>query len=60
LTQPFSVTEAFTGIPGASVPLADTLSGCRAILDGAADEWSESSLYMVGTLEDAKAKEAAA
>ncbi len=60
LTQPFMVTEAFTGTPGASVPLADTLAGCRAILDGAADEWSESSLYMVGTLEDARAKEAAA
>jgi F-type H+-transporting ATPase subunit beta len=60
LTQPFMVTEAFTGTPGASVPLADTLSGCRAILDGAADGWSESSLYMVGTLEDARGKEAAA
>jgi len=38
--------------------LADTLSGCRAILDGAADDWAEGSLYMVGTLEDARAKEA--
>jgi F-type H+-transporting ATPase subunit beta len=54
------VTEAFTGTPGASVPLAETLSGCRAILDGEADEWSESSLYMVGTLEDARKKESAA
>ncbi|PRY80540.1 F-type H+-transporting ATPase subunit beta [Yoonia maritima] len=60
LTQPFSVTEAFTGIAGASVSLADTLSGCRAILDGAADDWSESSLYMIGTLKDAQAKETAA
>jgi len=60
LTQPFMVTEAFTGTPGASVALADTLSGCRAILDGAADDWSESSLYMVGTLDDARTKEAAA
>jgi F-type H+-transporting ATPase subunit beta len=59
LTQPFMVTEAFTGTPGASVPLADTLAGCRAILDGAADDWSESALYMVGTLEDARNKEAA-
>jgi F-type H+/Na+-transporting ATPase subunit beta len=42
------------------VPLAETLAGCRAILDGAADDWSEGSLYMVGTLEDARAKEAAA
>jgi F-type H+-transporting ATPase subunit beta len=54
------VTEAFTGTPGASVPLTETLSGCRAILDGEADEWSESSLYMIGTLEDARKKEAAA
>jgi F-type H+-transporting ATPase subunit beta len=60
LTQPFMVTEAFTGTPGASVALADTLSGCRAILDGAADGWSESSLYMVGTLEDARRKETSA
>ena len=34
LTQPFAVTEAFTGKPGRSVPLAETLKGCRAILDG--------------------------
>jgi F-type H+-transporting ATPase subunit beta len=58
LTQPFMVTEAFTGTPGATVPLADTLAGCRAILEGEADDWAESSLYMVGTLEDARAKEA--
>ncbi len=60
LTQPFMVTEAFTGTPGASVQLADTLSGCRAILAGDADDWAESSLYMVGTLDDARAKEAKA
>ncbi len=60
LTQPFMVTEAFTGTPGASVPLADTLAGCRAILDGAADDWAEGSLYMVGTLAQAAEKEAAA
>jgi F-type H+-transporting ATPase subunit beta len=60
LTQPFMVTEAFTGTPGESVALADTLSGCRAILDGETDDWAEGSLYMVGTLEDARRKEAAA
>lgn len=60
LSQPFAVTEAFTGMPGRSVSRADTMAGCRAILDGAADEWAESSLYMVGTLEDARAKEQAA
>lgn len=60
LTQPFMVTEAFTGTAGASVPLADTLTGCRAILDGEADDWAESSLYMIGTLDDARKKEATA
>jgi F-type H+-transporting ATPase subunit beta len=60
LTQPFMVTDAFTGKPGRSVELATTLAGCRAILDGAADDWAESSLYMVGDLEEARRKEALA
>ena len=48
LTQPFAVTEAFTGVPGRSVPVADTVAGCKAILAGECDDWRESSLYMVG------------
>jgi len=60
LSQPFVVTEAFTGTPGRSVSRADTLAGCRAILEGEADEWAESSLYMIGTLDEARQKEAAA
>ena len=43
LSQPFVVTEAFTGTPGRSVSRADTIAGCKAILDGVADEWAESS-----------------
>jgi F-type H+-transporting ATPase subunit beta len=57
LTQPFAVTEAFTGVPGRSVTVADTLAGCKAILAGDCDTWQESSLYMVGTLEEARARE---
>jgi F-type H+-transporting ATPase subunit beta len=60
LSQPFIVTEAFTGVKGKTVKLTDTLAGCRAILDGDADSWAESSLYMVGTIDDARAKEEAA
>ena len=60
LSQPFMVTEAFTGMPGRSVSRADTIAGCRAILDGETDDWAESSLYMVGTLDEARQKEAAA
>jgi F-type H+/Na+-transporting ATPase subunit beta len=54
LTQPFAVTEAFTGLAGRSVPLTDTLAGCRAILDGAADEWPESAFYMLGNIDEAR------
>jgi F-type H+/Na+-transporting ATPase subunit beta len=57
LTQPFLVTMAFTGKPGRTVGLDATLQGCRAILDGEADRWAENSLYMVGDLDEARAKE---
>ncbi|MCB2072642.1 MAG: F0F1 ATP synthase subunit beta, partial [Novosphingobium sp.] len=60
LTQPFTVTSAFTGSEGRSVELSDTIAGCKAILDGACDEWNERSLYMIGTLDEAREKEAAA
>jgi F-type H+-transporting ATPase subunit beta len=56
LTQPFAVTEQFTGRPGMSVSLDDTLKGCRGILDGKADDVPESAFYMTGTLDDARAK----
>jgi len=59
LTQPFQVTEAFTGHAGRSVKLADTLAGCRAILDGEADGWAESSLFLIGDLAQARSSERA-
>ncbi len=59
LTQPFQVTEAFTGHAGRSVKLADTLAGCRAILDGEADGWAESSLFLIGDLAEARSSEQA-
>jgi F-type H+-transporting ATPase subunit beta len=59
LTQPFAVTEAFTGIAGRSVKLTDTLAGCKAILDGETDEWPESALYMIGSLDEARSARAA-
>jgi F-type H+-transporting ATPase subunit beta len=57
LTQPFMVTEAFTGKAGRTVGIEATIAGCRAILDGEADGWAESSLYMIGDLEEARRKE---
>lgn len=55
LTQPFLVTEAFTGRPGRTVSLADTIAGCRAILDGQGDALPEAAFYMIGTFDEARA-----
>ncbi len=60
LTQPFRVTEAFTGAPGRSVELDATLEGCSKILNGEADGWAESSLYMIGDLNEARERESRA
>jgi len=57
LTQPFTVTEAFTGLPGRSVTVEHTIAGCAAILDGRCDDWDERSLYMVGDLDEAQTRE---
>jgi len=54
LTQPFFVTEAFTGKPGKLVTIEDTLEGCEAILEGEFDETPESALYMIGNIEEAR------
>ncbi len=51
LTQPFFLTEEFTGRPGKHVPLAGTIAGCRAIVSGRADELPEEAFFMVGELE---------
>ncbi len=50
LTQPFKISEAFTGRPGVRVPLSDTLDGCERILAGEVDDVDEHDLFMVGAL----------
>jgi len=58
LTQPFFVTEHFTGCQGKLVSLEETVEGCEAILEGQFDDLPESSLYMIGTVQEARAGEA--
>ncbi|GAP20087.1 F0F1 ATP synthase subunit beta [Leptolinea tardivitalis] len=52
-SQPMSVAEQFTGIPGRYVPLRDTIRSFREILDGKHDDLPEQAFSMVGTIEDA-------
>ena len=54
LTQPFSVTEQFTGNKGRVVDLDDALDGCERILNDEFSEYPERSLYMIGKIEEAK------
>ncbi len=53
LTQPFAVTEQFTGKAGKLVALEDTLAGCERILADEFSDASESSLYMIGAIDEA-------
>ncbi|WP_163337071.1 F0F1 ATP synthase subunit beta [Desulfopila sp. IMCC35008] len=58
LSQPFTVAEVFTGMPGKFVKVADTVQGFKEILEGKHDDLNENSFYMVGTIDEAVAKEA--
>ena len=52
LTQPFFITEAFTGREGKNVSLADTINGCQKIISGEMDEVDESLFYMIGAIDE--------
>jgi F-type H+-transporting ATPase subunit beta len=56
LSQPFFVAEVFTGAPGKYVSLADTIKGFKMILAGELDDLPEQAFYLVGDIEEAKAK----
>jgi len=56
LTQPFFTTEQFTGTPGKAVALADSLDGCERILRDEFEGYPESALYMIGSIDEARAR----
>ena len=58
LSQQFFVAENFTGLPGKYVPLAETVKGFAAIVDGQVDDLPEWAFFNVGTLDDARKKAA--
>ncbi|MCX5848158.1 MAG: F0F1 ATP synthase subunit beta [Deltaproteobacteria bacterium] len=53
-TQPFFVTEQFTGTAGKMVSREDTLIGCERILNDEFAEYPERALYMIGSIDEAK------
>ena len=56
LSQPFFVSEKFTGIEGTYVPLSETIRGFKEIIEGKHDDLPESAFLFVGTIDEAVAK----
>jgi F-type H+-transporting ATPase subunit beta len=56
LSQPFDVAKVFTGSDGVQVPLAKTIASFKAVVAGEYDHLPEAAFYMVGDIEDVKAK----
>ena len=56
LSQPFTVGEQFTGIPGKYVPVKETIRGFKEILEGKHDDLPESAFLLVGTIDEAVEK----
>jgi F-type H+-transporting ATPase subunit beta len=56
LSQPFYVAEQFTGIPGKTVALEDTIRSFKMIVDGEVDHLPEQAFYMQGGIDDVMAE----
>lgn len=54
LTQPFFVSEPFTGHAGRTVTLKDALDGCERILHDEFVNYPERSFYMIGAIDEAQ------
>ena len=56
LSQPFDVSEKFTGFQGKYVPISETIRGFREIIEGKHDDLPESAFLFVGTIDEAVEK----
>ena len=56
LSQPFTVSEKFTGYEGVYVPIAETIRGFSEIIEGKHDDLPESAFLFAGTIDDVIAR----
>src|SRR4051794_11302221 len=56
LGQPMYAAEAFTGIPGANVPVAETVESFEKLVNGELDDVPEQAFVAAGGLDDVMAK----
>ncbi len=52
LSQPFDVSEKFTGFAGKYVPISETVRGFKEIIEGKHDDLPESAFLFAGTIDD--------
>ena len=55
-SQPFYVAEQFTGQPGVTVPLDETIASFEGLISGEYDHLPEQAFFNVGGIEQAEAK----
>ena len=53
LSQPFFMSEVFSGRPGKFVSIKETVDGFGSLITGEGDDYPEAAFYMTGTLEEA-------
>jgi F-type H+/Na+-transporting ATPase subunit beta len=58
LSQPMSVAEAFTGLPGKYVPIQKTIESFKCIINGEVDDIPEGMFFMAGDISEVKEKAA--
>ena len=56
MSQPFSVSQIYTGLEGRYVPLQATLESFKTILAGEVDDLPENAFFNVGDIDEVKAK----
>ena len=56
LSQPMHVAEKYTGNAGVFVPVAETIRGFKAIVNGEVDDLPEAAFFNVGTIEEVRIK----
>jgi F-type H+-transporting ATPase subunit beta len=56
LSQPFYVAEQFTGVPGKTVPVDETVASFKAVAEGEYDHLPEQAFFNVGGIEEAEEK----
>ena len=54
LSQPMNVAEVFTGLPGVTTPVEETVDSFAALVDGELDDLPEQAFLNVGGAEDAR------